>query len=180
MLKGLWISSYRQIVLRHKFDALKNFETQTEALDFERVTVDPAAKVMTKMVSRLGNIKNAQQFSQARTESGKQLIDQDAKLSDKDLEAARLNFLEIGKAYPSFSQPKDHIHKTSRVENVAPANIPFTASTAHAPINLMVGNTDLSDLLMDNWNWVKEKVDEAVEWGIRIAGKQTNQIDGRK
>ena len=44
----------------------------------------------------------------------------------------------------------------------------------------MAGNTDLSDLSLDGWNWVKEKVDEAVEWDIRIAGKETNQIDGRK
>jgi hypothetical protein len=132
-----------------------------QRLDFARKSFDPTAKVMAKMVSKVQHLASGQDLLSAKTDSGENLIPANAQVDLKDLDEARKHLLEVGRAYQTLDATSDKPVLHSR----APAQ-PMVAMAVHQP-------EDLGDLLMDGWTWVKEKASEAVEWGVKQAGKST-------
>ena len=126
-------------------------------IDFQSTLIDPNEKVM----KTLGQLTSAEQLKAATTKSGKPLWDAKDMPSDKDLANAAKCFTAINDAAQTL--PKNGTPVSVGMSINAAAKI-VTAQKEQA-VN------DVGDLLMEGFYWVKQQVENIVEWIVEKAGK---------
>lgn len=124
-------------------------------ISFNSISFDPTAKATAALKEKLDMMKDGKDLSKAKTSDEETLLP--FNIDEKMLQGVHAFLSTIANAYlvlPSDGNSALDLSKRRQiVENVTAVS------------------KDVGDLLMDGWHWIKEKIDDVVEWAIDTAGE---------
>lgn len=127
-------------------------DSQGGTLQIEKVVFDPANKPLTKLGSTLESLKSGNDLKNVKTQTGKPLFDSSNMPSDEDLSHGLDCLKTLHAAYTDLPSDGSAVSGASAL------------SASATPYGFM-------DWAMDAWNWITEKIHEAVDWFVETAGK---------
>lgn len=125
-----------------------------EPIDTKPFVHDPSTKPMQKMHEKLASFEKVEDLARAKTEAGAPLIS--GSPDSNDLSQALKCFNILGAAYARV--PRDGT--SALVKGFKRAELVEEAAAVK-----------IEELVMDKWQWLKEKVRDAINWAVDTAGE---------
>lgn len=141
---------------------MESVKTQDgDILDFQEMFYDPAAKPMAVLAEKLSSIQSGDDLARLTTSSGKPLLSDAIKKDKKLLGGAQKCLKAVSQAYTQL--PDNGSSALGKTD------------TAEAATALKAGQKDTeggAGLVLDDWHWITEMIDDVTDWVVEAAGKE--------